>query len=709
MKDRTDVNRSKTFLLLLLLLALALVFSACGMPAEKLSGTLTIEDGTAKPMLRWSDRMSENYTNEGSDILRFCVYVETDYDTDNDGLADLVKVFAEVPRPAAEGVYQAGVIYDPTPYGAGVSEALDSEGLYEETPFDFQQLYQEGQKRTPAGKALTLDAAKEANSEDWNYMLPDGETEAYFNLDYYDYYLVRGFAVVTASGIGTFGSEGFELCGMDLERDSHKCVVEWLAGNRKAYTDRTQNIEIEADWCNGNVAMAGTSYGGTIPFEVATTGVEGLKTILPTAGIASWYDYTNSQGIPLRFAVHYTDTLAAQNCGGVFTDPDWTKLKPGYGSYLYQVSQDEEETNGDYAEIWDVKNYADDYAGIQCSALITQGLNDYNVTSRHADLMMQAFQKAGKTAKLVLHQEEHVPLNQRNVNGELFDETVNRWLCHYLYGTENGAENMAEVTVQSNVDGSWKTYDSWRDFDFRQVNAENREKSKVSEVSSAQIAAHFSEDYEDEIGFTPETYYISLDGDKAATYSLDLPENTTIFGVPEIHVKLAFDDVDKDGLMITAVLADRADDGQAFPAFFTTAETDGAVPLQFVSEFRIGGGHEADMIVEPVLKPAKSKIVTYGWTDLLNPGCGPDSEEYTLQENIPAEGEYYDYTFYMMPTVYTLAPGHHLELILTTWDPFRVFLDEDYFMDPDRDPRYSFFTYGYTVDNDSLKAMIPVK
>ncbi len=57
--------------------------------------------------------------------------------------------------------------------------------------------------------------------------------------------------------------------------------------------------KIDADWSSGNVAMTGVSYGGTLPFEVATTGVKGLKTIIPVAGIASWYDYTNSQGAPL--------------------------------------------------------------------------------------------------------------------------------------------------------------------------------------------------------------------------------------------------------------------------------------------------------------------------------------------------------------------------------------------------------------------------
>ena len=113
-----------------------------------------------------------------------------------------------------------------------------------------------------------------------------------------------------------------ELCGTDLQRDSHKCVVEWLTGDRIAYTDKTHNIAIEADWSNGNVAMTGCSYGGTLPYEVATTGVKGLKTIIPIAGIASWYDYTNSQGVPTLFDVNYADSLAAFNCLTV-AEPSW--------------------------------------------------------------------------------------------------------------------------------------------------------------------------------------------------------------------------------------------------------------------------------------------------------------------------------------------------------------------------------------------------
>jgi hypothetical protein len=40
----------------------------------------------------------------------------------------------------------------------------------------------------------------------------------------------------------------------------------------------------------------GTSYNGTIPEGVATTGVEGLEAIVPISAISSWYDYYRANG-----------------------------------------------------------------------------------------------------------------------------------------------------------------------------------------------------------------------------------------------------------------------------------------------------------------------------------------------------------------------------------------------------------------------------
>ena len=43
--------------------------------------------------------------------------------------------------------------------------------------------------------------------------------------------------------------------------------------------------------------MMGTSYNGTIPIAAASTGVEGLKAIVPISAISDWYDYYRANGM----------------------------------------------------------------------------------------------------------------------------------------------------------------------------------------------------------------------------------------------------------------------------------------------------------------------------------------------------------------------------------------------------------------------------
>ena len=72
-----------------------------GAPAFAEGGKSPVfKDGAAQSILQYTNLRGTNYTNEGSDILRFCVYVETDHDTDGDGKADLVEALVQVPRAA---------------------------------------------------------------------------------------------------------------------------------------------------------------------------------------------------------------------------------------------------------------------------------------------------------------------------------------------------------------------------------------------------------------------------------------------------------------------------------------------------------------------------------------------------------------------------------------------------------------------------------
>ncbi len=673
-------------------------------------GNLIIEDGCLQPMLNYSDMRSSDYSNEDSEILRFCVYVETDYDTDGDGMNDLVKAFVQVPRSAVEGRYKAATIYDPDPYDAGTVnvDEYGSEELYLEKEFDYRKLYQKGKKREVTETVTTMDAALLANpAEDWNYSVPSGEV-GYDLALLYNYYLVRGFAVVKCCGIGTFGSQGYELCGTDLERDSHKCVIEWLTGDRVAFTDTTGNSEIKADWSNGNVAMTGISYGATITYEVATTGVKGLKTIIPFSGISIWYEYTNSQGISICFNNSYTDYLSAVNCGGLYLDNDWLVLDPGYRSWLWQIAQDQSAANGNYAPIWDESNYANDYENINCSALIVHGLNDFNVTSGQSKHMYDAFRKAGQNCKLVLHQNGHENLYSYMINDELWLEIENKWLAHYLYDVDNGIENMPEVTVQSNVDGSYFTYEDFGDQEIRSFAvSDNTGSIEVTSKGVKEYIISFDEDK----GITfdnQEEYFLGLPEGTSAIYDIDIPEDTTISGVPEVHLKLTRNTPGEDSFMITATLIDVREDGEPFEAYMTKKAKGDQIPVRTIMEYDNGGNIGISDIYEFVKSLTPAKLFSYGWTDLFNPGCGPDSREYIRQEGLET-GKEYDYTFYMIPTVYTVEKGHKLKLVLTTLDPYRNTIDVKDNYNPGLSDELPDTDYSFTVNNSAIDVRLPIK
>lgn len=77
-------------------------------------------NGMAQPIFPYTTgEVTEGYSNDESDIIRYCVYVETNYDTDDDGKLDLVKALVQIPRAAMEGNYKAATIYEARPYITG--------------------------------------------------------------------------------------------------------------------------------------------------------------------------------------------------------------------------------------------------------------------------------------------------------------------------------------------------------------------------------------------------------------------------------------------------------------------------------------------------------------------------------------------------------------------------------------------------------------
>lgn len=583
-------------------------------------------------------------------IIRYCVYVETNYDTDGDGKLDLVKALVQLPRAAMEGDYQAATIYEARPYITGCTS--DSTPFAKDGSYDGRLLYSQPDARVQAGTKTTAEAAAAADPSDWVYWNPQEESWVYEDLEWYDYYLTRGFAVVECGGLGTKGSEGFETCGTDLEIDAFKCVIEWLHGDRVAYTDKTSNIAIEADWSNGKVGMTGRSYAGTTQFGLSTTGVEGLETIVPVAGIASWYEYTNSQGVYLRRSPAYSDNLAFYCAGRYLDEKDYATISEKYSNYLTQIYNDQIDLNGDYsnennATHWASRNYMEDplmetqqgWSGIKIPALIVHGLNDTNVTTKQSDLMYDKFTEAGQNVKLLLHQNGHLTPTypaqayEIKIGDDYYDDILNRWFSHYLYDVNNGAEDMAAVTVQDNVDGSWKTYDSW----------------EAANTATATLTG-------------PNTVVTDKE---AATFTFPVSEDMTVKGVIELHMRaksVGNDFENKDGVKISVSLKDTNEtpfnayrlSGSYLPK--TVIRKDGAW---------MGGGVKNYDLVEYDQSSVKSLRIGEGYIDVFNPEAGYDSKSAAKRETQIEQDTYYDYTVYILPNLYTVKAGHTMEMTVS--------------------------------------------
>ena len=579
--------------------------------------TMSFSGGYAQPFVK-IDEPDSSYLNAGSDIIRFVVYVETDYDTDLDGKPDLVKAWVQVPRAAAEGDYQAPVIFEANPYTAntGGADFPSSDREVEEI-----MLMQQPAKRVPQGVATT-----EQIAEDFRYS--DITEYSYGDYINYYYYLSRGFALVGSAGLGTRGSEGLELCGTAMEADAFKAIVEWIHGDRKAYSNRRDNLEVKASWSNGKTGMLGMSYIGTLAYEVAATGVEGLEAIVPNAGISSWYDYINQQGAPYYNFYQYSTFLSGLCASRFFDGVDDENAYNTYLGWRTYINNAENALEGKYGDSWDVRDFSQSNK-IHASALIIQGLNDDNVRPKQFKLMMEAFERCGATAKALLHQAGHYSLGDKNWTmkigaSEHYLGLVNRWFSHYLAGCENGVENLPQYIIQDNVTGSFYTYDRWESGDSFRFNLNDG--SGDAQVSQNNIR----------------------------WWSMYTEKDTTIKGTVEVHLRLKADNLDFDKTAAKVYMVDLcANQFQNYCGDMSAAYVS-STPLYSSS----------DGVYIPIRQFVQNNMTqlffTHGMVDLGTPNAGWLPQSAVAPLTPVRENEWHDYTIYLEPEAYTVRAGHTL-------------------------------------------------
>ncbi len=528
------------------------------------SAKIELENGMTSPIYAAEDVIIEN------------LFVETEVDSDGDGELDVVSI--EVMRPNTEPGIKIPVIYEMSPYRAGINSIN-----FHDVDIDL----------TPVGKNhQAIPYAYETQRQNLGRLG--------------NYYVPRGYGVILGESIGSGDATGCPTTGDEKEILGTKAVIDWLNGNAKAFNEEGE--EVSADWSTGNVGMTGASYNGTLPNGVATTGVEGLKTIIPVVAISSWYDYYRANGAvvaPGGYQGEDADNLA---------EAVLTRENPEVcEDVIAELYEGQDRTTGDYNDFWAARDYLKNVDKIEASVLVVHGLNDWNVKTMQFAQWWEALGDHDVTRKMWLHQGGHGGTSANN-----WQETENRWFDYWLYGIENGIADEPMIDIQRE-DGSWDQEADWPAVDMKEVslhfNEANDGEGGILTINDN--AGNGEEVFSDD----PMIRANQLAADpqlnnpnRLAYVSPALTEDVRLSGIPEVKIEAS---IDRPAANLTALLVDYS----------------GTSP----------------------------KIITRGWMD-------PQNRNSVEQSEAVVPGEVYTFEWDMQPKDYVFEAGHQIGVVIMASD-----------------------------------------
>jgi X-Pro dipeptidyl-peptidase len=445
------------------------------------------------------------------------VYVETPLDTDRDGRLDRIRIRVSRPGETDSQGIDVPVVFEHSPYRGDLGNPPNH-------PVDVDDLPQSGRhKRASAARAQARGRAK-----------PDLPG----SLD--DYYVPRGYAVVLGESIGTFGSDGCPDVGGAAETLGTKAVIDWLNGRARGFDEAGQPVL--ANWTTGDVGMVGTSYNGTLPNQVATTGVEGLKTIIPVSAISSWYDYYRANGLVV--APHSETRGVGENA---YLGEDTDVLGDFIGGprmedrclHARQFLLDHQDrVTGDWNDFWQARDYLHLVRRIRASVFVVHGLNDFNVRTKAFAEWWYRLSDSHIPRKLWLHNGGH-----GGPGGAVYKRAENRWFDRWLFGVDNGIMSEPRVHIQRE-DNSYRDEADWPAPGTRtaQLELHGRDQSFVDRGREL--------DTDDDLITNPD----AANPNRLAYTTPPLTRDVRISGTPWVNLRMSIDN--RDDANLTAVLVD---------------------------------------------------------------------------------------------------------------------------------------------------------
>ena len=382
----------------------------------------TFENGLAQIVPEFEN--PENWIRED-------LWVETEFDSDGDGRPDRMHV--DVTRPkATENGLKLPVVYESSPYYSGTA------GMVPEMFWNV---------RHEIGELGSHEYGENAELRAHPEVIRRGERPIISNSQVKTW-VPYGYIVVHSENPGTGLSDGSPTVGGDNESLAPKAVIQWLTGEKdNGYATREGNEKVKAFWSIGKVGMTGTSYNGTLPLAAATTGVEGLKVIIPVAPNTSYYHYYRSNGLvrsPGGYLGEDIDVLYD------FIHSGNEDLRPRNNLRVRKeiLEANMDRVSGDYNDFWATRDYINDMPNMKAALLMSHGFNDWNVMPEHSYRIYRKAKEMGLHAQIYYHQFGH--------GGPPPFEMMNRWFSHYLFDQYNGIDSETGAWIVREYDDPGK-------------------------------------------------------------------------------------------------------------------------------------------------------------------------------------------------------------------------------------------------------------
>lgn len=376
--------------------------------------TYAQESPNVKPIFKDGEAQVVPAFEDDSKWIRHDLWVETEFDSDEDGKLDRMHVSVTRPEQTDTEKLQLPIIYVTSPYFAGVAPNVD--GLF------WNVKHELGATTKPRVHAAVTRTGK----------------RPIISNSHIKKWVPRGYIVVHSSSPGTGLSQGAPTVGGDNESLAPKAVIDWLCGRIKGYSEPNGGEEVTAFWSTGKVGMTGTSYNGTLPLAAATTGVEGLEAIIPIAPNTSYYHYYRSNGL-VRSPGGYLGEDIDVLYDFIHSGAESKRASNNARVRDTEMKNGMDRITGDYNDFWAGRDYLNDMKPMKAALLMSHGFNDWNVMPEHSYRIYKAANDKGIPSQIYYHQNGH--------GGPPPMKLMNRWFSHYLHGVDNGVENDAKAWI----------------------------------------------------------------------------------------------------------------------------------------------------------------------------------------------------------------------------------------------------------------------